>query len=179
MKHHAIRSIPTRYKGYSFRSRLEARWAVFFDHLGIRWDYEPQGFELGNGLRYLPDFWLPDWQMWVEIKPGPPDDAGREKASRLSTLQGKPVLVVSGMPGSPCTFYFPSSGPADEYAAWLPWCEADRVVYVRGPAPVMVCEAVDVYDMDKLDSELYGAAEAALMAARGAQFEFGKKGTAV
>ncbi len=36
-----IQAIETRYKGYRFRSRLEARWAVFFDHLKIEWEYEP------------------------------------------------------------------------------------------------------------------------------------------
>lgn len=35
-----IKPIQTRYKGYHFRSRLEARWAVFFDALGIAWKYE-------------------------------------------------------------------------------------------------------------------------------------------
>lgn len=39
--------IPTMYKGIQFRSRLEARWAVFFDTLGIKWEYEPQGYEIG------------------------------------------------------------------------------------------------------------------------------------
>lgn len=38
--------IETRYKGYRFRSRLEARWAVFFDVLGVRWEYEPEGYDL-------------------------------------------------------------------------------------------------------------------------------------
>jgi hypothetical protein len=28
-----IKAIETSYKGYRFRSRLEARWAVFFDAL--------------------------------------------------------------------------------------------------------------------------------------------------
>jgi hypothetical protein len=50
-----IRPIETVYKGYRFRSRLEARWAVFFDTLGLPWEYEPEGFELPAG-RYLPDF---------------------------------------------------------------------------------------------------------------------------
>lgn len=70
-----VTAIQTRYAGHHFRSRLEARWAVFFDHLGIRWQYEPQGFELSARLsfgdttyRYLPDFWLPDHQLWVEVK---------------------------------------------------------------------------------------------------------------
>lgn len=69
-----IRPIETHYKGYRFRSRLEARWAVFFDALGIRWEYEPQGYDVG-GRRYLPDFYLPDSKTIVEIKPmiGPPE----------------------------------------------------------------------------------------------------------
>src|SRR6187402_3278288 len=53
-----IRSIKTRYKGCQFRSRLEARWAVFFDALNIIWEYEKEGFRLSDGTLYLPDFWL-------------------------------------------------------------------------------------------------------------------------
>ena len=63
-----IKAIETEYNGYRFRSRLEARWAVFFDSAGIRYEYEPEGFELSFG-RYLPDFYLPDYQVYVEIKP--------------------------------------------------------------------------------------------------------------
>jgi hypothetical protein len=78
-----IRPIQTSYKGYKFRSRLEARWGVFFDVLRVRWAYEPQGFELGPGSCYLPDFWVairpedqspypqgspPERGFWVEIK---------------------------------------------------------------------------------------------------------------
>lgn len=67
-----IKAIETVYKGYRFRSRLEARWAVFFDALGYEWKYEPEGFELDDGsgdlYRYLPDFYLPDSETWVEVK---------------------------------------------------------------------------------------------------------------
>lgn len=63
-----IRAIETRYNGYRFRSRLEARWAVFFDALGVRWEYEAQGFGLSAGA-YLPDFWLPGWEYFAEVKP--------------------------------------------------------------------------------------------------------------
>lgn len=62
--------IQTHYAGCLFRSRLEARWAVFFDTLNIRWEYEPEGFEFSDGSRYLPDFYLPNEKLWVEIKPG-------------------------------------------------------------------------------------------------------------
>ena len=37
-----LKPIPTVYKGYRFRSRLEARWAVFFDACGAKWEYEPE-----------------------------------------------------------------------------------------------------------------------------------------
>lgn len=52
-----IKAIETRYAGCRFRSRLEARWAVFFDQLGWSWEYEPEGYTVSNG--YLPDF-----QIW-------------------------------------------------------------------------------------------------------------------
>jgi hypothetical protein len=64
-----IAAIETRYAGCRFRSRLEARWAVFFDHLGIKWEYEPQGYLVGPDKRpYLPDFRLPELGSFVEAK---------------------------------------------------------------------------------------------------------------
>lgn len=71
-------AIQTAYKGCLFRSRLEARWAVFFDNAKINWLYEPEGFvieEIWNDennnkkWNYLPDFYLPDTETWVEVKP--------------------------------------------------------------------------------------------------------------
>lgn len=55
-----MKAIETSYDGYLFRSRLEARWAVFFNKLGIKYEYEKEGYFLGNGVKYLPDFWLPE-----------------------------------------------------------------------------------------------------------------------
>ena len=51
-----IKAIETIYDGYKFRSRLEARWAVFFKSLEIKYEYEPEGFMLPSGAKYLPDF---------------------------------------------------------------------------------------------------------------------------
>lgn len=50
-----ISAIETRYKGYRFRSRLEARWAMFFDAIGVPWTYEPEPLRVA-GEAYLPDF---------------------------------------------------------------------------------------------------------------------------
>jgi hypothetical protein len=63
-----IKAIETIYNGFRFRSRLEARWAVFFDALDIEYQYEPEGFDLGEAGWYLPDFYLPQRGQWVEIK---------------------------------------------------------------------------------------------------------------
>lgn len=57
--------IPTTYAGVRFRSRLEAKWAAFFDLLGWTWQYEP--FDLKG---WIPDFLLPGkCPVLVEIKP--------------------------------------------------------------------------------------------------------------
>lgn len=63
-----LKAIETKYKGFRFRSRLEARWAVFFDALNIKWEYEKEGFDLG-GTWYLPDFWFPLFNCYGEVKP--------------------------------------------------------------------------------------------------------------
>lgn len=64
-----IQSINTYYSGHHFRSRLEARWAHVFNDLGMRWEYEPQGYRVGEERRpYLPDFLLPDVGWWIEVK---------------------------------------------------------------------------------------------------------------
>lgn len=62
-----IAPLETRYAGCHFRSRLEARWAVFFDCLRIPWQYESQGYQVG-AQTYLPDFYLPQSKTWVEVK---------------------------------------------------------------------------------------------------------------
>lgn len=63
-----IKPIQTNYKGYLFRSRLEARWALFFDEMCIKYEYEPEGFTLSNGDSYLPDFYLPESDTYLEVK---------------------------------------------------------------------------------------------------------------
>lgn len=60
--------IDTIYDGYHFRSRLEARWAVFFNCLGWKYEYEIEGYNLESGF-YLPDFYFPELNIWGEVKP--------------------------------------------------------------------------------------------------------------
>jgi hypothetical protein len=66
-----IKPIETEYCGIRFRSRLEARYAILFDELGLKWEYEKEGFDI-HGKKYLPDFWFPEQKWWIEIKGGKP-----------------------------------------------------------------------------------------------------------
>lgn len=60
-----IKAIPTEYRGVMFRSRLEAKWAAFFDNLNWPWKYEPIDLD-----GYIPDFILPlNQPVVVEVKP--------------------------------------------------------------------------------------------------------------
>lgn len=98
-----IKPIQTHYNGFRFRSRLEARWAVFFDAAGIEYDYEVEGFESEEGKRYLPDFYLPRFKTYVEIKRKGLSEAERKEAKQkcenlLLSEEGACVLYLEGDP---------------------------------------------------------------------------------
>jgi hypothetical protein len=92
-----IKPIETAYKGYKFRSRLEARWAVFFDALGGEWQYEPEGYDLGELGWYLPDFHLPKMGLWVEIKPEVVEQSDIAKVETFGYRH--PIAMLRGYPG--------------------------------------------------------------------------------
>ena len=96
-----MKPIQTIFGGYRFRSRLEARWAVFLTALGFSWDYEFEGFHLDDGQKYLPDLRVrtPQGQtMWVEIKPSYVD-TDPKFAQFQKELEGKDrSFLASGDP---------------------------------------------------------------------------------
>ena len=92
-----VKAIETVYNGYRFRSRLEARWAVFFDALDVKYEYEKEGYELPSG-RYLPDYWLPELDIWVEIKGAPPTEKEEKKCRELFDHHGSPVVCFWEQP---------------------------------------------------------------------------------
>ena len=93
-----IQAIQTEYKGYKFRSRLEARWAVFFDALDVRWEYEKEGYEFDDGTKYLPDFWLPKFELFIEVKGMDPSENELHKVKLLREQSGHDVALVIGIP---------------------------------------------------------------------------------
>lgn len=92
----SIKPIETEYKGYIFRSRLEARFAIFLDYLGIKWLYEHEGFDM-DGIWYLPDFYIPDSDLYFEVKGTSCwNEMSKEDQEKVLAFHdnGKDILVV-------------------------------------------------------------------------------------
>lgn len=104
-----MKAIETQYKGYRFRSRLEARWAVFFDALQLEWLYEPEGFQLTSG-RYLPDFFLPRKNLWIEVKATAPTQRELLLAEELADFKDQRVFVTVCLPDQPGWLASPRRG---------------------------------------------------------------------
>ena len=121
-----IKAIQTEYNGIKFRSRLEAKWAVFFDTAKIRYEYEPEGYETEEGQRYLPDFYLPDFDLYVEVKRDTEEGIKEiiEKCEKAIVWGGaiKKILILSDVP----------QGKSIDGGMWhfpcIYWCE-DSVLW--------------------------------------------------
>ena len=175
-----IKAIETRYKGYRFRSRLEARWAVFFDALGIRWEYEKEGYDLGAAGWYLPDFWLPDQRYWFEVKPSdlrPLPDA-INKAFALAVATKRHVFVAPGMPELGALYWFRPDEAFQhnsEYFTGMSWCHNDSLGYKIG-AVGMSCDDWDQASGFSEFTTEHPSIIGAYTAARAARFEHGEEG---
>jgi hypothetical protein len=181
----AIPAIETKYKGYNFRSRLEARWAVFFDALEIPWQYELEGYDLGVHGKYLPDFFLPTVYLrsmkskgvWLEIKPIFPEDEV-EKFQELGNVTGIPVAIAVGMPMIGGCGVDPSESQLYQISPWwdncmqwmcCPACCAVKIEYAESNyefCPECACPTRDGDWRVRLSID----------AARGARFEHGESG---
>ena len=86
-----------RYAGYEMRSHSETRWAAMMDAMGVTWIYEPQVIGTRHG-GYMPDFFLPDVGMFIEVKGPAPTKVEREKAFDAQAATGYPVVFAYGRP---------------------------------------------------------------------------------
>lgn len=163
-----MKPIETFYKGFHFRSRLEARWAVFFDTMGFEWEYEPEGFSLegdfdGDTLYYLPDFKLKEGrvEIYVEVKPN--DDLEPDEVAKMFRFSREKTLIpVYGLPKP--LFYEIWQGE-DNYFGW----DAIAFMYHKGEKGNFEGGMPEIeFGDDKLES--------ACDAAKQARFEHGQKG---
>ena len=165
-----IKAIETRYAGCRFRSRLEARWAVFFDALKIEWEYEKEGYDLGELGYYLPDFWLPQVNMWAEVKAAEFSVDEGKKVYALHGGTGFPVLMLVGGPDfltydatDGCDYLF-NDGHSYHLTENRLYCNTE---FEGMPRKKMLIAVRDAYGC------VLGAA---IKAARSARFEFGESG---
>lgn len=194
-----IQAIETAYAGCLFRSRLEARWAVFFDTLGIQWEYEPQGFELPSG-RYLPDFWLPSLAAWWEVKGKWPGLTSREwlLAAELAQGSGDLVYLAWGTPlndDSGIEYFARENSDNGQMWCVCPWCGRIGIEYMAYGARIchhnkctnwgspradsgypQLARNWDQYDPDKYQTWSDSRLITAYRAARSARFEHGQYG---
>jgi hypothetical protein len=176
-----VNVLPTMYNHYAFRSRTEARWAVFLDLAYVVYRYEYEGFDLG-GSWYLPDFWLPEHQMWLEIKGDMPTTEEREKARLLAAGTGYPAVVFGGdvwhttpgylfLPQQPDRAHFPC------FWAACDTCHSVGIIAKRISPPVVgvgMCTCWQQGATSPGDSRTTGGSRgiaAAFQAARQARFE--------
>lgn len=169
-----IKPIETIWQGYRFRSRLEARWAVFFTALGWRWEYEPEGYDLGEAGRYLPDFLVPeiDGGLFVEVKPTGYQPSRHDVRRWFSLCQGtgRKLLLAAGTPAA----------RAYGLASWDRKAEADGLrpdtvqwfAFHPGVEGGTIWRLVPV-SPGAAPYPAWAKPMAAIMAARGARFEHG------
>ena len=185
-----MKAIDTIYNGYRFRSRLEARWAVFLDNLEIPYQYEPEGYDLGAAGLYLPDFRLPSLDAWMEIKAQSPTDEEVRKAAALAELTNQRVFIFHGdiqIPNDDC-----DSAPKAEMLDGIDggdtnhmWCECLKCgavgIQFDGRSDRLPCKKVTCMDSISYHGDkgyCYNGPRLvrAFTAARMARFEHGEQG---
>lgn len=144
-----IKPIETVYNGYRFRSRLEARWAVFFNALNIKYEYEPEGFVLSDGTYYLPDFYLPESKTFFEVK-GIMSDKDMHKIKKLIKDSQRPVVIgCSDMSFYACDFWWDEDfALTDKESSVLVHCPTCGKYYFSGINGSYECLCCGDYDGD-------------------------------
>jgi len=75
------------------RSSFETRLATLLDLLHIEWNYEGIGYGLGIAGTYFPDFWLPEYSLWIEVK-GFVTDIAKKKMTLFHELYPTEKLII-------------------------------------------------------------------------------------
>ena len=98
------------YRGQEYPSKVQAAWAKYYFEHGVPFEPEPERFshDLGDGVYYRPDFWLPGRQQWCEVKAST-DQVTTEavtKAERLAARSQHAVELGVGYPGRHRSYWF-------------------------------------------------------------------------
>lgn len=160
------KAIETHYAGYRMRSRLEARWSIYFDALELEWVYEHEGFILPGDEYYLPDFWFPSWGCFAEVKPNTFTQEEYHKASLLPY----PCILLDLPAPKVFSSYFVTHHDWSDYQNYLSGNTFGRMIFEPSKAKdrlwFLLGENVGDYWMDMKPEH----------AALSARFEFGENG---
>lgn len=121
-----MNAIETRYNGYRFRSRLEARWAVFFDAMKWAWRYEAETYNVPGIGWYLPDFVLESGPIGLyEVKPVLPTEGEMQRAGAVhaTILAGEPFATPSDSWPLNGVFSYIALKPDGKYWDAVVFCE--------------------------------------------------------
>ena len=151
------------YNGIKFRSKLESKTAQALDNIGIRYEYEPDGYKLTNGLWYRPDFWLPDANQFIECK-GVMSSTDSAKIVGLVEDTGKPVIALSYDNAMMVTRFF--NDPKADITTYtgedvgLAWCtECGNPRFFAWP-DTYKCTCCGAYDGDRYMRPAFSIASA-------------------
>lgn len=75
-----------------FYSRWEANFVRLLNFLGVKWIYQPEIFDL-KSQKYTPDFYLPEFNLYVEIK-NFLSDYSRQRDEKFRILYPKEDLIL-------------------------------------------------------------------------------------
>jgi len=153
-----VKAIKTEYKGVQMKSRLESNIAMFLDSLGIKWVYEPKSFLLKAGFHYMPDFYLPELNMWIEgkgvITPTILEEMRcfvMEKKTELLILAAEKFYWISSKD-------YPEDKPTTETGFQIGFCGNCKKHFFCGPYNSYHCRSCSKHngDHDIKWSSLYG-----------------------
>lgn len=174
-----IAPIETRWNGYKFRSRTEARWVVYLTIAGVNWEYEKEGYHLPSG-NYLPDFWLINVGLrstmkigcWLEIKGHSPSFKEIDLAKELGQKTENPSVIFVGNPNANELPHSIQVYPWDDNFMQFVKCMGCGRIKIEYPesnySSYEFCGGQTNFEHPKLVE--------AVFASRSARFEFGESG---
>ena len=138
-------ALKTEYNGTQYRSRTEARWAVFFDEIRIDFEYEKEYLTLPSKVRYLPDFYLPQFSAYLEVKPNS-DSIVTEECVKAREL-------ASDLQGTDTNVWLATGGPSENNGNIIPlsdWDKSDDIEHI-----LSVTENRYIFWQDRRDEGMY------------------------
>ena len=155
------------WNGYRMRSKIEAKWALFFETISVQYFYEPDTIALKRGdkiVNYLPDYFLPNFECYIEIKLDKcPTVDECSKCHMLAVQTGKDVFLFYEELGKKHTNGYMYKGTTGAFLPQMrfvqcPRCSAFGITHM-GLVAAMKCGCCK-NDGDITNSESYALKEA-------------------